>query len=116
MPPAHCSFTCCGPRNYAYRVVDTVPGASQTVCKVRGLTLNYSPSKLVNFDVIRDMILNKGDEPSVINVHTEHKIKCKRNGGVTLSIVTEHEYKIYRISFFKRRRLSENTSVPFGYK
>ena len=35
-------FTCGGPKNYAYRVVDTVTGANRTVCKVRGITLNYS--------------------------------------------------------------------------
>ena len=34
----------------------------------------------------------------------------------TVSIVTEPEDKIYKISFFKRRRLGDNTSVPFGYK
>jgi len=28
-------FACGGPKNYAYRVVDTVTGASQTVCKFR---------------------------------------------------------------------------------
>ena len=67
-------LTCDGPKNYAYRVVDTVTGASRTVCKVRGITVNYSASKLVHFDVIRDMIL-KGDEPPVINVQTEYKIK-----------------------------------------
>ena len=72
-------FTCAGPKNYAYRVADTVTAASPTVCNVRGIPLNYSASKLVNFRVIRDMILN-GDEPSVINVHTEHKNKRKRMG------------------------------------
>ena len=67
------------------------------------------------------MILRSGDEPSpetVINVHTEMKIKRKRKvvGGGLVSIVTEPEDKIHRISFFKRRRLDDHTSVPFGYK
>jgi len=76
-------FACGGQKNYAYRVVDTVAGASDTVCKVRRITLNYNASKMVNFDVIRDMILegNRGDETSVVNVHIEHKIKRKRNGA-----------------------------------
>jgi len=73
-------FTCGGPKHYAYRVVDTVTGAGRTVCNVRGITLNYSASKLVNVYVIRDMIL-KGDEPSVVNVDTEHKIKRKPKGA-----------------------------------
>jgi len=67
------------------------------------------------------MIFRSGDKPSpetVINVHTEKKIKRKRKvveGGL-VSIVTEPEDKIYRISFSKRRRLDDHTSVPFGYK
>jgi len=72
-------FTCGGPKNYAHRVVDTVTRASRTVCKVRGITLNYRTSKLVNFDAIRDMIL-KGDETPVRNVHTQNKIKRKGKG------------------------------------
>jgi len=57
------------------------------------------------------------DEPTVVNVNTENKIKRKKKwGGGTVSIVTEPEDKLYRISFFKRRRLDENTSVPFRYK
>ena len=35
---------------------------------------------------------NTGDEPTVVNVHTEKKNKRKRNGGGgTVSIVTEAE-------------------------
>ena len=89
-------------------------GASRNVCKLRGITLNYSAWKLVNFNVISDMIL-KGDERSVTNVYTEHKNKRKReSGGGTVSIFTEPENKIYGTSFFKRRRLGDNTSVPFS--
>jgi len=111
-------FTCGGPKYYAYRLVDTVTGASKTVCKVRVRTLNYSTSKLVNIDINRDMILkgNTGNEPPFINVHTQNKIKRKRKGAGTVSFVTEPEDKIYCISFFKRRRLGDNTSLTFRYK
>ena len=34
--------------------------SQKTVCKVRGITLNYHASKLVYFEVIRAMILEKG--------------------------------------------------------
>jgi len=47
----------------------------------------------VNFDVIRDMILGAGD--STVKVYTGEKIKRKRNGGVTVAIVTEPEDKMY---------------------
>jgi len=96
-------------------MVETVTDQTDTVCKVRGITLNHNTKQLVNFEVIRDMIL--GTAESTVMVHTERKIKQKRKGGgVTVSIVTEQEDKLYRISFLKRRRLAENTSVPFGYK
>jgi len=49
--------------------------------------------------------------------HTEKKIKGrKKAGGGVMSIVTEPEDKLYRISFFKRRGLQDHTSVPYGYK
>ena len=48
------------------------------LCKFRGITLNYNASQLLNFGVISYMILE--DEPRVVKIHTEHKIKRKRNG------------------------------------
>jgi len=107
-------FVSGGPKNYAYMVIDTGTGGNTTVCKVRGITLNYSAKQLVNFNVIRDMIIGSGQ--STVMVHTEKKIKRKRKGGGTVAIVTEPEDKTYRISFFKRRSLAENSSVPFGNK
>jgi len=48
------------------------------------------------------MILETGKEEPAMTVHTERKINHKRNGGVNISIITEPEYKMYRISFYKR--------------
>jgi len=109
-------FVSGGPKNYAYKIVtEGKKEEEKTVCKVRGITLNYNASKLVNFESIRDMILRTGD--AVVNVHTQRKVKRKRMGrGGLVAIVSEPEDKIYRISFFKRRRLGDNTSVLFGYE
>ena len=52
----------------------------------------------MNFEVINAMILGHGE--SVVNVHTEHKIKRKMRVGGTVDLVTEPEIKRYRISFF----------------
>jgi hypothetical protein len=106
-------FVSGGPKNYAYRTINPATGEHDTICKVRGITLNYSAFCLVNFDVMRDMILG-GIDSDRVTVHTEHKIKRKRAGG-WMDIITEPEDKMYRISFFKRRRLADNSSVPFGY-
>ena len=51
-------FVSGGPNNYAYSVLITVTGdGRKKVCKVRGITLNYNASRLVNFEVISNMIL-----------------------------------------------------------
>jgi len=42
--------------------------------------------------------------------------QTQEKGGGTVSIVTEHEEKIYRKSIFKSRRLGDNSSVSFGFK
>ena len=105
-----------GPKNNAHKTFNTVTRAEKTVCKVRGITLNYNASLLVNFEKIKDTIL-KGDERDTIIVHTQSKIKRKRGkgGDGSVNIISEPEDKTYRISFFKRRRLNDNSSVPFGY-
>jgi hypothetical protein len=106
-------FVSAGPKIYAFKTIDSVTGATNTTCKIRGLTLNFSASKVVNFEKMRDMILNK-DSPETVTVHTERQIKRKRcEYGVR--IITEPANKIYRVSFLKRRRLPDNKSVPFGY-
>jgi len=47
-------------------------------------------------------------------MRTKNKIKHeKSNGGVNL--ISEPEDKTYTVSFLKRRRLNDNTSLPFGY-
>jgi len=45
------------PKNYAHQTRNTDTGAEATVCKVRGITLNYSASQLVNFERLKQMIL-----------------------------------------------------------
>ena len=75
-------FPIAGPKNYGYRVVKGT--AEKTACKVRGIRLNFSASKLVNFEVIRDMILIQRNVPATVNVLTEKKTKRKRREGVDM--------------------------------
>jgi hypothetical protein len=107
-------FVSAGPKNYAYEICERGSGNVQTVCKLRGFTVNYNASRLVNFDVIKNMTLN-GGHGDTVTVHTDKKIKRKKRGKVVAN-VTEPEEKVYSVCFQKRRRLNDNTSVPFGYK
>ena len=59
-------------------------GEQNTVCKVRGITLNYSASQRVNFEKIRDMILNR-DVKETVTVRTEKKIERKRDTAACTS-------------------------------
>jgi hypothetical protein len=94
----------------------------KTICKVRGITLNYATSRLLNFCSIKNMILVT-DAANIITVRTDRKIKRKMRkcGGSgpssadTVTIVSEPEEKFYRVSIHKRRRLDDFDSVPFGY-
>jgi hypothetical protein len=98
---------------YAYKTVNTLTAECKTVCKVRGITLNYHASQLVNFAKMKDMILST-DVDETVTVRTKNKSKRKRcDGGV--NIISQPEEKMYRVSFSKRKRLNDNTSLPFGY-
>ena len=63
------------------------------------------------------------DVKDVITVRTESKIKRKRrkcdgsspSSADMVTVVSETEEKLFRVSFHKRRRLDEFDSVPFGY-
>jgi lipopolysaccharide biosynthesis glycosyltransferase len=52
-----CEMVCAGPNNYAYRTVNNMMAQCKTVCKVRGITLNYSALQLVNFAKMKEMIV-----------------------------------------------------------
>ena len=98
-------------KNYAYKV--TKPdGSTKTVCKLRDITLNNTTFQIVNFETIRDMVLN-GTQRDVV-VHTAKKIKTKRDRDGPF-VVSQPEDKCYNITFFKRRRIDGNDSLPFGY-
>jgi len=47
-------------------------GKRATKCKVKGITLNYENSKVVNFTTLRDMIL---ENAPAVQVHNPRKIK-----------------------------------------
>jgi len=72
-----------GPKIYAYRIC--VREEPNTVCKVREITLNYNTSRLVNLDVIRDILNSElGDtvsvhKPKILNEISKDE-QGKKNG------------------------------------
>jgi len=108
-------FVSMGSKNYAYKLCNSVTREVKTVCKVRSITFNYKASQIMNFDTIKDLVLN-GRYNIIVTVRTDRKMNRKGGDSACVSIVTEPEDKTYKISFFKRRRRDDNTPVPFWYK
>ena len=63
--------------------------------------------------VIKVMILGQGE--TAVNVHIQRKFKRKSGAGGVVDLLTEPENKRYRLSFVKRRRMPDKSSVHLGY-
>jgi hypothetical protein len=61
-----------GPKNYAYKIARPDKDGNTTKCKVRGISLNYKNSLTINFDTIKDMVINNRDD--VKTVRDDYKI------------------------------------------
>jgi hypothetical protein len=46
-------FVTGGPKSYAYKIARPDKDGNTTICKVRGITLNYKNSLIINFDTIK---------------------------------------------------------------
>ena len=101
-------FVTGGPKNYAYQVQNG--NNVNTVCKIRGITLNYKTSLQITYDTIKDMVLGSWDD--VITVCDKFKIvrDCR-----TSSLLTTSQAKQYKIVFDKRVARSDLTTIPYGY-
>jgi hypothetical protein len=47
-------------------VEDYDKDGNMTICKVRGITLNYKNSLTINFDTIKDMVINNRDDVKTV--------------------------------------------------
>lgn len=49
------AFVTGGPKNYAYQLQTPDAAEHHSICKVRGITLNYKNSLDINFDTVENM-------------------------------------------------------------
>ena len=61
-------FVCAGPKNYAYQINN-----GKQKCKIRGFTLNYKNSQVLNFETMKEMVLNL-DNRITVKIVNESKI------------------------------------------
>ncbi|XP_018577064.1 uncharacterized protein LOC108915498 [Anoplophora glabripennis] len=102
-------FVSGGPKNYAYKVFSTRDNEEKVVCKVKGISLNYSASRLVNFDTIKDMVLDTST--SQVCVASTNILRTKEH-----EVITVQQTKLYKPLSCKRRFLDDHNSVPYGWK
>jgi hypothetical protein len=60
-----CELFCSGPKKYAYKTFDIMTAECKRVFRVRGITLNYHASQLVNFAKMKEMILSMDADETV---------------------------------------------------
>jgi hypothetical protein len=98
-------FVSAGPKNYAYLLDNGI-----SHCKVKGFSLNYTASKLVDFNKIKHIVTKDftGSETIEENLITRNKKDW--------SLHTRKQAKIYRVVYDKRVILPDLSTIPYGYK
>ncbi|XP_055387199.1 uncharacterized protein LOC129615842 [Condylostylus longicornis] len=103
-------FVSGGPKNYAYKVFSTKDNSEKVVCKVKGIRLNYDASHKINFETMKEAVLNLNNFEN-ISILSDNIRRTKEHELVTVS-----ETKTYQLKSEKRRSLHDYSSLPFGYK
>ena len=96
-------FVTGGPKNYAYKLCDST--RNQTVCKVRGISLNYKNALQINYDLIKDMVV---DGTQGVTIRENRITRCEK------TLLTMEQKKDYRIVFDKRQK-QRLTTFPYGF-
>jgi hypothetical protein len=82
-------FVTGGPKNYTYTIARPDKDGITTICKVRGITLNYKNSLIINIDATKDMVIDNRDDVKTVRndfkITRDHKrllpyIKTKTRG------------------------------------
>lgn len=102
-------FVSGGPKNYSYNVFSTKKNAIESVCKVKGIRLNHSTNKKINFKAMKALV--EGTEEDKILVEQTNFRRTK-----THEVQTVNDPKKYRIRAEKRQFFEDYTSLPYGFK
>ena len=93
-----------GPKNYAYKM-KTKDGEVKAKCKVKGITLDYNTSQVVNFDLYSKCVQDRTTE-----IKIRYDCRIKRNRDRT--VASEPQTKTFRSVYSKRDIVKETDTVP----
>ena len=100
------TFCSTGPKSYAY-----ITNKGNTVCKVKGITLNHRNSLIINMDTMRKVVHEEVEHVKVVNPNMIQKNKKK--GWIVYNVKQE---KVFRQVYEKRKIVSNFDTEPWGYK
>jgi hypothetical protein len=103
-------FVTGGPKNYAFKLATPMKTGQMSICKVRGITLNFKNCIDINFNTVKDMVTN--NHSKVVSVVDDHKIVRNPTTG---DVITKRECKDYRIVFDKRVISEAYNTYPYGF-
>ena len=96
-----------GSKNYAYEIFE-----GDTHCKIRGFTLHYSNSQILNLDTMKSLICDNIPNKKIET--TSRKITRNKEN---FELKNKNETKIYQTVLNKRVFLDYNKpSFPYGYR
>ena len=99
------TFVSGGPKNYAYQLDD-----GSTVCKVKGMTLDYRTSQIINFETMKNMVLHQSDEDKVTVTYPSKIVRGKDH-----KLFSKDMTKDYRVVYDKRQILENLNTLPYGF-
>lgn len=100
-------------KSYAFTVMSDTNEIIDSVCKVKGVSLNYENSNHINFESMKELVLNgEYQNRNVIKLNTSVILRSSDSTVYT----TEKEYT-FKVNAHKRRRIgNENIlTLPYGH-
>ncbi|XP_042913586.1 uncharacterized protein [Parasteatoda tepidariorum] len=101
------SFVSGGAKNYAYRTA-----SGKTCCKVRGFSLNFRNSEILNFDSVKHLVCSLDRETTIPLCNPSKIVRQPKKRKV----VNMTETKKYRMVYDKRIiNETDYTTLPYGF-
>ena len=99
-----------GPKNYGYEYVKN--GETKSTWKVKGLTQDYSTSRIISFNKMLNWLKKEKD---TFNIKVEYKNRIRKNRD--RQVYLDKQTKTYKFVYDKRVIVVGTPfTLPYGYK
>jgi hypothetical protein len=113
-------FVSGGPKNYAFEVTTPTTHSKSYVVKAKGFTLNQRNLEIINFNSMKQMVLESENQNRLDDFCDTAQTLITRNNKIVrkgmANLYSREEVKLYKLHYKKRKESGNFTSVPWGYK